>query len=676
MFELQRFSLSDMVRCTAGLRHAAAGAASMEEAADAVARYLRGQFVQKSTGEQSCPLVRVYKTHAFEHLEPDVQDHVRASSPDAARAGVQTLTLLATAGEMPAWNDRRASVDHRAIPLPDVAAVHRLPMVARLLQQLGVDVDLLVRPDARFFTDLDQTFNVFHVADAAGSPYVPAQDFVEEHGIRSVLGFGGALPSGYVFAVIMFAADEIPADTAELFRSIALTVRLILLPFVAGPVFATDDAPGLTPEAALAHQRALALALDQVLTVREEIVTTQALRLELSLEVEHEHAAALEASQQALLESEARAAAVVGAALDAIISMDADGCVIGWNPAAAATFGYTADEALGQDMAELIIPEAVRPMHRAGIDHFLATGEGPALNRRLELEAQRKNGELFPVEVTMTRVDLPGTASFTGFVRDITERKESELAIEETRARSVRIAQTLQQSLLPPSLPVIDGVELASRFRPAGDGDELGGDFFDIFQTGREDWGFVLGDVCGKGAPAAALTALVRYTVRATAMRVRKPSAVLGVANEAINRQHPDTFCTAVYGRLRRTQRGLRCSFACGGHPLPLVARVGGGVEQEGHHGRLLGPFEEADLRDFNIDLQIGDAIVLVTDGVTEARQPGQRDFGEDGVRRVMEGADSLSAAALAEAIEAAALAHGGGALKDDLAILVLRRTA
>lgn len=677
MFELQGFSLSDMVRCSTGLRHAASEATSMEEAADAVARFLRSQFVQKATGELSCPLVRVYKTHPFERLETGIQDKARTASPDGARDGVQTLTLLATSGARPEWNDRRASEHHGAIPLPDAAAVGRLPMVGRLVQQLGVGVDLLVQPGDRFFTDADQvTYNVFHVREAAGSPYVPDQDFVEEHGIRSVLGFGGVLPSGYVFAVIMFATDEIPPETAELFRSIALMVKLVLLPFVEGRVFTSEPEPAPTPEVELRRHRSRAQALEQMLNVREEIVTTQALRLELSLQTEYEHAAALEASQAALVVSEARNAAVVSHALDAIISMGADGRVIGWNPAATKIFGYTADEALDEDMAELIIPEETRPLHCNGVAHCLETGDGPILNQRLELDACRKGGTRFPVELTVTRVDLAGPPTFTGFVRDLTDRKQAEEAMEETRTRSIRIAQTLQQSLLPPSLPVIEGIELASRFRPAGDGHELGGDFLDIFQTGRDDWGFVLGDVCGKGAPAAALTALVRYTVRATAMRVRKPSAVLGVANEAINRQHPDTFCTAVYGRLRRTARGLRCSFASGGHPLPFVRRATGEIVQQGHHGRLLGPFEEADLRDFNIDLRVGDTIVLMTDGVTEARRPGGDDFGEEGVRRVLEEIKPLSAAGLAEAIEEAALVHSGGVLKDDLAILVLRRTA
>jgi sigma-B regulation protein RsbU (phosphoserine phosphatase) len=454
-------------------------------------------------------------------------------------------------------------------------------------------------------------------------------------------------------------------------------VKLVLLPFVEGRVFDVDpEPPPPTAELALRRELSRAQSLDQLLVVREEIVATQALRLEQALENEHAHANALERSQDALVVSEARSAAVVNNSLDAIISIDVESTVLGWNPAAETIFGYSADEAVGQDMAELIVPPNLRSHHRAGIVHYLQTGEAPALGQRVELVGQTKHGTQFPVELTITRVDLPGPATFTGFVRDITSRVLAEQAIEETRTRSLRIAQTLQQSLLPPSLPTIEGVELASRFRPAGDGSELGGDFFDIFQTGRDDWGFVLGDVCGKGAQAAALTALVRYTVRATAMRVRKPSAVLGVANEAINRQHPDTFCTAVYGRLRRTTRGLRCTLASGGHPLPIVRRSTGEVAQPGSHGRLLGPFDDAELHDFHIDIHVGDVVVLMTDGVTEARRAGGPELGEEGVMRLLATTDAASAADIAETIEAAALEHAGGVLKDDVAILVLRRTA
>ena len=132
------------------------------------------------------------------------------------------------------------------------------------------------------------------------------------------------------------------------------------------------------------------------------------------------------AAEEALLRSEARNAAVLQAALDCIVSMDHDGRVTEWNPAAEQTFGYSRGEAVGREMAELIIPPALRERHRAGLAKYLATGEGPIIGSRLEIAAVRKDGGEFPVELAVTRVPVEGTPSFTGYLRDITERKRAE----------------------------------------------------------------------------------------------------------------------------------------------------------------------------------------------------------------------------------------------------------
>src|SRR5206468_1822702 len=124
------------------------------------------------------------------------------------------------------------------------------------------------------------------------------------------------------------------------------------------------------------------------------------------------------------------------------------------------------------------------------------------------------------------------------------------------RERS-RIARTLQESLLPPMLPELPGLDLAARFRAAGNGLEVGGDFYDLFETGASTWAVAIGDVCGKGSEAAAITALARYTVRAAAMRQDAPSQILSLLNEALLRQRTDRrFCTVLYGRLERNGDG------------------------------------------------------------------------------------------------------------------------
>ncbi len=146
-------------------------------------------------------------------------------------------------------------------------------------------------------------------------------------------------------------------------------------------------------------------------------------------------------AEDGLRRQQARLAAMAAAALDCIVGMDHEGRVIEWNPAAEKTFGYARDEALGRDMAELIIPPALRERHRAGLRRYLACGEGAVVNRRLELTGRRADGSEFPVELTVTRVEGDGPACFTGFLRDITGRKTAEEERERGRALFRGIAE-------------------------------------------------------------------------------------------------------------------------------------------------------------------------------------------------------------------------------------------
>ena len=173
-------------------------------------------------------------------------------------------------------------------------------------------------------------------------------------------------------------------------------------------------------------------------------------------------------------------------------------------------------------------------------------------------------------------------------------------AVDNARLYTERsyIARTLQESLLPVELPDIPGVEAAARFRPTGEGNEVGGDFYDMFETGDRGWTVVIGDVCGKGPDAAAVTALARYTLRAAAMRERLPSRSLAVLNEALLRQRDDRrFCTVAYAYFEKLDRGARVGVACGGHPLPLLLRADGTVETVGVPGTLLGVVPDPNLR-------------------------------------------------------------------------------
>jgi PAS domain S-box-containing protein len=236
-----------------------------------------------------------------------------------------------------------------------------------------------------------------------------------------------------------------------------------------------------------------------------------------------------------------------------------------------------------------------------------------------------------------------------------------------------QVARTLQRSVLPPDLPDVPGVELAAVYHPAGGGGDVGGDFYDAFETGDGAVFLAIGDVCGKGAPAAALTGIARHTVRAAAVRERSPCAILRTLNQALLRQMVERrFCTVAVGRLEPRIDGARLTVCCGGHPPPLLIRSDGTVEEAGTPGTLLGIYAEVQLTDLVVDLARGDAVVFYTDGVTEERLAGTM-FGEERLAELLRSSAGMSAAGIADRIERSVLEFKPGPTADDVAVIVLR---
>lgn len=249
MYDLTRFSLKEMTLCGAALRDLGRDADCMEDVAERIVRHLYDGVTGGPSSPRALALVRFYKTHGYETLEPPLRafaDRILEGVP--ASPGMRCLTLLASAGDELAWNSRTTSRGHQAIPLPSAEVISRLPMVAQLVRQFGLEISDLVRPSPALLVALGQrNFNVFHVAEVEGSAHVPAQDeFVRPYGIRSALGFGGMLPSGDLFAVILFSRLPISRETANLFQTVALSVKLAVLPFAEGPVFRPDASRGET----------------------------------------------------------------------------------------------------------------------------------------------------------------------------------------------------------------------------------------------------------------------------------------------------------------------------------------------------------------------------------------------------------------------------------------------
>jgi PAS domain S-box-containing protein len=531
-----------------------------------------------------------------------------------------------------------------------------------------------------------------------------------------------------------------------------------------------------------------------------------------------------------------------GTAPDAVIVMGADGLVRDWNPAAERIFGRSRDEAVGNEVAELIAPGPLRSADRHALRRHLASGEPTALDRPLEIAALRSDGSEFPVELTVARLPEVEPPLFAVFARDVTARDaarfeplqrrlaflaqaglvldrsldydetleslaaltvpelaqltvidlvedvgwiqtavayaresdhareveairrahpldrrsphpvaavlrtgepmllasmtvdfqreiaagdehfelmrrlryhsaivvpliarqrvlgtlsllrmegarsydQADLVLAEDLARRAalavdnarlfqsaqHLAGTLQESLLPHALPEIPGVRMAARYRAAAQGQDVGGDFYDAFPIGESRWGIVIGDVCGKGAHAAALTALARYTIRALADR--DPATVLRLLNEAVIREHDfvrGRFLTALMIVATPDAHGLSLEIAAAGHPAPLVLRENASIEQLSAPGLLIGVSSEAEYRGTHTALYPGDTMLLYTDGLTDARAPA-RMLSDSDLAGILVEAHGMDAEAVAAFVEDRAT--GGDDPRDDIAILVL----
>ena len=226
-YDLTSFGLGDMLKSSLRLRETATGAPTLEATAQRVCRFLYDEL-RDPNGERQCALVRCYKTHAFGSLEPDLQVFARAAmGVEQPRATMKCLTLMATVGQTAAWNSRHLSRGHRAIPLPSPEIVEQAPMISQLIKELGLELTSVLQPSPDVVRRLaGKRHGVFYVENALGSPYIPAQqDFVVRFGIRSVIGLGGMLATGDLFAVILFATVPVSPESADRFRTLALDVK-------------------------------------------------------------------------------------------------------------------------------------------------------------------------------------------------------------------------------------------------------------------------------------------------------------------------------------------------------------------------------------------------------------------------------------------------------------------
>ena len=421
MYNLAEFSVRDMTSCSMRLRRLGTDAMSLDDAANRIVRYLYEHLIDDKTRKPACALVRLFRTQTYGTLSPDRQAAVRSifrsrqASPE-----MKCLTLAATAGDRLEWNDTANSHRHKAIPLVSAEFLTQFPMLSQLFIQLGVDLDTTLQAGSNLLLDTDEhTFNVFHVPNAMGSPFVPAQeDFVIPCGIRSALGFGGLLPTGNLFAVIMFSKVFLSDQTADLFKTLALSAKLALLPFDSTPPRQTRAATAGNGHIQPEHHASQVAALEQLLEVHEEVVMT--------------YAAQGKRAEEALQDSEARLRALVQSANDVALFIDDHGLIKSWNDSAEAQFGYSVQEAYGKPCT-MIIANGFEGAFDRAMHASIREPMGGMSGATSELVGRKKDGTTFPLELSLTACKTRTNLIILATLRDITERKKTESQLIEER---------------------------------------------------------------------------------------------------------------------------------------------------------------------------------------------------------------------------------------------------
>ncbi len=357
-----------------------------------------------------------------------------------------------------------------------------------------------------------------------------------------------------------------------------------------------------------------------------------------------------------------------------------DGTIAKINTTLLGWLGYQRDELVGRRRFAELLTVGGRIYHETHIAPSLSM-HGEIGGLALDLRAV--DGTRLPVMLTSVVKSGPdGTAQLVRTtVFDARDRRAYERELLRARQESDRerdrvqkLATTLQRTLVPPALPAVPGMDVAAYYHPAS-ADEVGGDFYDLFPLAGNTWGFFLGDVSGKGAAAAAVTSLTRYTLRAAAVSHPEPVEVLRILNTVLNHEYngiDPRFCTVIYGVLTPDADGCTVSMAGGGHPPAVLLRAEGGAEfLEIPGGQLVGALPDAHFEGIQVRMTTGDTLLLYSDGLTEARTGGRVRHSEEAL---LEFLTPLGPSTATDTVAAVTdlLAGFGDGVDDDTALLGL----
>ncbi|MGL4173214.1 MAG: histidine kinase N-terminal 7TM domain-containing protein [Actinomycetota bacterium] len=360
---------------------------------------------------------------------------------------------------------------------------------------------------------------------------------------------------------------------------------------------------------------------------------------------------------------------------DSVIVLDRQGRVVDANPAATALAGLSSAALIGRDVLDIF------PQLHSVVDAPQRGREGAAQSGTFRMRTRAAT--ITDVDFAVTVSPLPDARAPAGrlvVLRDITEQRNVERQLRELVRERNTIIETLRRGLQPVRMPAIPGLEVATVLDPAESDSSIGGDFVDVRPAGHSRWTFMVGDVVGKGPQAATLTAMARHTAVALSAIGWSPARVLSEVNRAIaveeqiaGTEWEARFCTMALATVELNEKGAMVSLALGGHPRPFLVDGRGRVTEVGVPGSLLGVMPDPDLHDVTIQLRPGAALVMFTDGITDARLDGEP-YGERRFAEILGTLGGLPADILIDELVADVRQFTARRQQhDDLAVLVIR---
>lgn len=414
-----------------------------------------------------------------------------------------------------------------------------------------------------------------------------------------------------------------------------------------------------------------------------------------------------------LQQSEARKDAMMQSALDCIISINHEGHIIEFNPAAEQTFGYSRAQVLGQELAEKIVPEALREAHRRGLAHYLATGNGPVLGKRIEIVGMRADGSEFPVELAIVPIHMGEHPIFTAYLRDITESKRAEKELREAKdtavaannvksellaalrvrhdelqatlqqlqiiqkqleaenarkARELEEARHLQLAMLPKIIPKLPHLEIGVFMQTAT---EVGGDYYDFHVAENGTLTLAIGDATGHGLQAGTLVASTKGLFKALAEEPQ-PVQILKKMSRALKSMgFRKMFMAMTVAKFEKD----RVTIAAAGMPLALVRRAAMcSTEHVELKAMPLGSFTNFKYQQKVVHLQPGDAVLFTSDGLHETFNDCEEILGETRMRKIFSEIGCRRPQMIVRHLAKAAKTWANGrALHDDMTILAVK---